>query len=143
VSFDSIADDVAAMTVELASTGPRPAVARVGSFGELPAAVATPLALVISELLQNAVEHGFAGRQGEGGGRLEMRVSRGPRGLDLVVADDGAGLPSDFGMERSPRLGLQIVRALVVGELQGTLGLRPGPGGGTEAVLAIPNSVLS
>ncbi|MGZ4666381.1 MAG: ATP-binding protein, partial [Frankiaceae bacterium] len=57
-------------------------------------------------------------------------------GLELVVADDGTGLPADFAPERSTRLGLQIVRALVVGELGGTFALRRA-GRGTEAVVAL------
>jgi two-component sensor histidine kinase len=56
----------------------------------------------------------------------------------MVVADDGAGLPADFTPERSTRLGLQIVRALVVGELGGTFALRRAPKRGTEAVVALP-----
>jgi two-component sensor histidine kinase len=138
VAFDAIADQLGVMTAELATTGRHAHVRRTGSFGVLPATVATPLALVLSELLQNAVEHAFAG---EGGG-LEMRIRRDAGGLELVVADDGAGLPADFALEHSPRLGLQIVRTLVVGEMRGTLALRPGPTGGTEAVVAIPAASL-
>jgi two-component sensor histidine kinase len=54
------------------------------------------------------------------------------------VADDGRGLPAEFSLEDSQRLGLQIVRTLVTGELGGTLELRPRQGGGTEAVLVVP-----
>jgi len=138
VAFDSIADDVTSMTVELATTGSRPAVTRVGSFGVLPAQVATPLALVISELLQNVCEHAFGGA----GGTVTITADRNRRGLEVVVADDGAGLPPDFGMESSKRLGLQIVRTLVVSDMQGTFAIRPRPGGGTEAVVAIPAGAL-
>ena len=51
---------------------------------------------------------------------------------------DGRGLPPDFGSENSDRLGLQIVRTLVAGELRGTITLHPGRDGGTEAVLVVP-----
>ena len=54
------------------------------------------------------------------------------------MVDDGAGLPEGFDLEASPRLGLQIVRTLVVGELSGAINLRPREGGGTEAVLDLP-----
>ena len=57
----------------------------------------------------------------------------------MRVADTGKGLPPDFSLEDSQRLGLQIVRTLVTGELGGTLELRPRPGGGTEAVLDVPS----
>jgi len=134
VAFDAIADQLASMTVELGTTEPRARVTRVGSFGVLPAEIATPLALVLSELLQNALEHAFERE----GGSLEVRVRREPTVLEVVVADDGGGLPDNFALDASPRLGLQIVRALVVGEMRGTLALRPGPGGGTEAIVAVP-----
>ena len=121
-----------------------------GSFGVLPAQVATPLAMVLTELVQNAVEHGL----GAGGGVITVdaavtvdteRAGRGraadaepPTRLRVVVGDDGGGLPAGFDLEASPRLGLQIVRTLVVGELGGSIQLRPGRAGGTEAVLDLP-----
>jgi two-component sensor histidine kinase len=138
VAFDQVADQVAATVLELASTGQRGRVRREGSFGELPATVATPLALVLSELLQNAVEHAYAGS----GGDLLVTVRRTSAGLEMSVADDGAGLPADFALEGSTRLGLQIVRALVVGEMRGTIVLRPAMPRGTEAVVAVPASQL-
>ena len=139
VEFDGICDQMAATVLDLAATGDRPArVRRLGSFGTIPGEVATPLALVLSELLQNAVEHAYAGN----GGELELRVSRASGGIDVIVADDGAGLPADFALEGSTRLGLQIVRSLVVGELRGTIALRPRLPNGTEAVVSVPASRL-
>jgi two-component sensor histidine kinase len=135
VSFDAVADELIAMTLDVVATRERPVTSRTGSFGHLPGGVATPLALVLTELIQNAVEHAFDGS----GGRIEVRVRRPERGgLELVVADDGTGLPADFAPERNTRLGLQIVRALVVGEMGGTFALRRAPGRGTEAVVALP-----
>ena len=58
--------------------------------------------------------------------------------LHVSVADNGRGLPPGFDAERASRLGLQIVRALVTGELRGTIELRAGANGGTEAVLVVP-----
>jgi two-component sensor histidine kinase len=131
VDFDAVADQLAAMTVDVAAMGSRATVERQGAFGILPGTLATPLALVLSELMQNAVEHGAAGA-------IRLSVSRRGNQLDLVVADDGAGLPADFNLEKAQGLGLQIVRTLVVGEMRGTLALRPGTQGGTEAAVAIP-----
>jgi two-component sensor histidine kinase len=145
VAFDSIADELVSMTVDVAATGPRPAIRRTGDFGVLPGRVATPLALVLSELLQNSVEHAFDGgnRDGvDGAAAIEVRVRRDERGLQVIVADNGAGLPADFAPERSQRLGLQIVRSLVVGELRGTFVLRPAGDRGTEAVVAVPAEAL-
>jgi two-component sensor histidine kinase len=134
VPFDEIADQLTSVTVDLASTGGRATTRREGSFGQLPGTLATPLALVLSELLQNAVEHAFDGSNG----KITIRVRRGAERLDVVVSDDGAGLPADFQLEHSPRLGLQIVRQLVLGEMQGAIRLQAGAGGGTEALLSIP-----
>jgi two-component system, sensor histidine kinase PdtaS len=100
----------------------------------LPAAVATPLAMVLTELLQNALEHGLS----EQGGMLEVAVSRMDERLSVVVADDGRGFPADFDVDSATSLGLEIVRTLIVGELGGRLRYRPRPGGGTEVMLDIP-----
>ncbi len=132
VDFDDVADQLAAMTVDVAATGSRASVQREGSFGILPGTLATPLALVLSELLQNAVEHGAASS-------IHLAVSRRDQQLDMVVADNGRGLPTGFSLEKASGLGLQIVRTLVVGEMRGTLALRPASGSGTEAAVAIPD----
>jgi two-component sensor histidine kinase len=132
VEFDDIADRVIAMTAEVALA--QVAIKRVGSFGVLPAAVATPIAMVLTELLQNAVEHGFA----HSSGNVQVLVSRDADRLEFTVADDGKGLPEDFDLEATGSLGLQIVRTLVVGELSGRLGVARRDSGGTEVNLSIP-----
>ncbi|MEN3539731.1 PAS domain-containing sensor histidine kinase [Microbispora sp. ZYX-F-249] len=132
VEFDDIADRVIAMTAEVALA--QVAIKRVGSFGVLPAAVATPIAMVLTELLQNAVEHGFA----HCSGNVQVVVSRDADRLEFAVADDGKGLPEDFDLEATGSLGLQIVRTLVVGELSGRLSVAGREGGGTEVRLSIP-----
>lgn len=138
VLFDGISDQMSSMVLDLAATGGRPArVRRVGTFGVLPSEVATPLALVLSELLQNAIEHAYAGE----GGELEIRVTRGA-GLEMTVADKGRGLPPGFVLEEAGGLGLQIVRTLVMGELRGTIALRPGEPEGTEAIVTVPSARL-
>src|SRR3954451_6349434 len=62
MSFDEVADRVLSMVAEV--TDSPVVVKRVGSFGVLPAEVATPLAMVLSELVHNAVEHGYDAGQG-------------------------------------------------------------------------------
>ncbi|MCW2606287.1 MAG: putative signal transduction histidine kinase [Frankiales bacterium] len=140
VAFDEVADRVLAMCAEVATPESEVRVVRDGSFGVLAAEVATPLAMVLTELVQNAVEHAFpadpAGRATAG--TVRVRAARREGGLDVVVVDDGAGLPAGFDLAGSPRLGLQIVRTLVEGELRGRLALRPARGAGTEAVLDVP-----
>ena len=60
----------------------------------------------------------------------------GPK-LAVSVIDDGAGLPPGFDPTRSDRLGLQIVRTLVEGELGGSLSLRRRAEGGTVAAIDV------
>ncbi len=146
VEFDTIVDRVASMAGEVAAAESKVRIRREGSFGVLPAEVATPLVMVVGELLQNAAEHAYPpGESGE----VVVAARRRRKHLDVVVSDAGSGLPEGFDLVHSDRLGLQIVRTLVTGELRGTIEIRPrqrqqadglqrAGGTGTEAVLAIP-----
>jgi two-component sensor histidine kinase len=133
MSFDEVADRVLSMVAEMTDTPV--AVVRVGSFGVLPAEVATPLAMVLSELVHNAVEHGYAHGTP---GRVEVIVGcASDERLHVEVVDDGCGLPADFVMADSDRLGLQIVRTLVESELGGQLIVSRRPTGGTSAAIDV------
>jgi two-component sensor histidine kinase len=134
VHFDEIADRIVVMVTDVAAPeGVR--LARRGTFGVLPAEVATPLAMAVTELLQNAVEHGY-GEEGREG-LVELVADRRETGLHLEVLDDGSGLPEGFNAAESDRLGLQIVRTLVETELGGHLTLGPRPTGGTAATIDV------
>jgi two-component sensor histidine kinase len=109
---------------------------RVGDLGVLDADRATALIMVITELVQNAIEHAFDGTKQQG--CVTIRAERSARWLDVVVHDDGRGLPDGFSLEKSDRLGLQIVRTLVSAELDGSLGMHDVPTGGTDVVLRVP-----
>jgi two-component sensor histidine kinase len=135
VDFDKIADRVASMVGEVAAPETEVTLRREGSFGVLPAEVATALVMVVTELLQNAVEHAFGPADA---GEVVLTAHRWRGMLHVTVRDTGSGLPDGFDLEASERLGLQIVRTLVTGELGGTLEIRPRSGGGTEAVLVLP-----
>jgi two-component sensor histidine kinase len=84
---------------------------------------ATALALVFSELLQNALEHG--------GDSVQIELAQRNGEVVLSIADDGSGIPADAG-----GTGLSIVQALVRDELQGRLDLRSE--GGTRAEVVFP-----
>jgi two-component sensor histidine kinase len=110
-------DDVTAKLLDLArdtaasTVSPRaPTVVQSGSFGTLPAVIATPLAMVLSELLLNAAEHAQAAR-------IELSIDRDGPVLRVAVRDDGRG----FDAEQVNGLGLQIVRTLVAEQLGGSL----------------------
>lgn len=79
-----------------------------GSTGAVRADLATPLAVTLTELLQNAVEHAFAGRSS---GNVAIGLERNDSELRLVVHDDGVGMKHD--PAAGSRLGLQIVRSLI------------------------------
>ncbi len=109
---------------------------RVGELGVLDADRATALIMVITELVQNAIEHAFDRSSQQG--CVTIRAERSARWLDVVVHDDGRGLPEGFSLEKSDRLGLQIVRTLVSAELDGSLGMHEVSSGGTDVVLRVP-----
>ncbi len=135
VEFDGIVDRVATAAAEVTATEAQVTMRRDGTFGVLPAEIATPLVMVLNELLINAMEHAFEkGDKGE----VVVRIQRSRKELTVVVADTGRGLPDGFDLAGSDRLGLQIVRTLATGELGGSIALRAGATGGTEAVLSLP-----
>ncbi|MEI6621052.1 MAG: histidine kinase N-terminal domain-containing protein [Actinomycetes bacterium] len=127
-NFDEVADRIVALTRDLAGGSQ---VRRVGSAGRLPADVVTPLAMVLAELLANAVQHGLAGAAGD----VTLRLSRTGRRVIAEVSDDGVGLPDGFDPAESTGLGLRIVRTLVAEELSGAVTWEPNTPHGTRAVV--------
>jgi len=111
-----------------------------GGLGEVPADVATPLAVVLAELVQNAIEHAFLDFEADGEGdgaapvtdaddrdhtgtiRVDLQAEGGL--LRVEVLDDGSGLPDGFDIDESQSLGLSIVRDLVRTQLDGTITMR-------------------
>jgi two-component sensor histidine kinase len=109
-----------------------------GDPGELRAEVATPLALVLTELLQNALEHGFpAEGYADRPEPARVVVSLANDGTKLLVrvADNGVGLPPNFTLE-GPTLGLTIVRTLVTTDLDGVIAMDSD--GGTVVEVRVP-----
>ena len=129
-----------------------------GDLGEVAADVATPLALTVAELLQNAVEHAFDPEggssdgvdvlEGAGGaagyapvGHVDLTLAPSDGALTVEVRDDGLGLPEGFDIEKTTSLGLSIVRNLVVSQLEGTISMAELPaaeGGGTRVAISVP-----
>jgi len=136
VDFDRVASRVVEMVQEGFGVPERPMRFRVeGSAGDLPSEIATPLALILVELIQNAVEHAA----GEEGTLLAvtLEMARTPERVRIAVSDDGTGLPSGFTLDGHANLGLQIVRTLVESELGGEItvgGAQPG----TRVDIAVP-----
>lgn len=132
VNFDVVFDRVLSLAAEVASlhsTTVHPV--KHGTFGELPSEYATPLALALTEIVTNAVEHGLAGREGE----VSILANRSSERLEVEVIDNGTGLP---GGTVGDGLGTQIVRTLIEGELGGKIDWAPHEHGGTRVVIDVP-----
>jgi two-component system, sensor histidine kinase PdtaS len=90
--------------------------------------------MVLTEILQNSVEHAF----GDDHGKIVVTAQQLVGRLHVTVEDDGAGLPEGFDLDTSTSLGLSIVRTLVESELDGILEMGAGTGGGTRVSLDLP-----
>jgi two-component system, sensor histidine kinase PdtaS len=144
VDFGEVAARALSVLVEVARPGGSIRTVHDGRFGRLRAEDATALSLVLTELVQNAAEHGLAGRDGQ----VTVTAERSGEGLpdqdrlEVLVRDDGVGfdaaaVPEDGSASGVPTiggLGSQIVRALVA-ELRGTIVWRSRAGAGTEVQL--------
>lgn len=144
VDFDEVTDRLGRMVTDMSVVGGAVRVVRRGSFGVLASETATPLAMVITETLQNAVEHGYpepGHPESAAQGTIELAV-RADRGrLTVTITDDGRGLPEGFDLAASTSLGLSIVRTLVESELGGTLEMgSSGDGSGTRVRISLPLS---
>lgn len=154
VPFADIISSLVRMAEDSVISG-RPVEIKVaGDLGEVSADVATPLAVVLAELLQNAVEHAFgdAGDEhlpvgehlGAGGrsvpsrppGHVTVQLANDGYGLTIEVRDDGRGLPAGFDVEATNSLGLSIVRDLVTSQLGGLITMRNE--GGTVVDIDVP-----
>jgi two-component system, sensor histidine kinase PdtaS len=97
-------------------------------FGEsmpLPSRAATALTLVVNELVQNALEHAFVGREN---GRIEVSLGRSNAELIVIVRDNGVG----FSAHHKRGLGLEIAETLVAEDLRGKIKFNQVSTGGTE-----------
>ena len=133
VAFDDVLDRLITHALELSPRMGELNIARTGELGSLDPRIATPLSLVVTELIHNALEHGLA----ESGANLTVEVSRLEDAAQIIIFDDGVGLPDGFTILESANLGLQIVRTLTENELKGTIKLIR-TNRGTEAQLNFP-----
>ena len=133
VAFDEVLTNLITHALELSPRMGELTIQRRGELGSLESRVATPLSLVITELMHNALEHGLAER----GSTLSIGLQRYSNECVVTVVDDGVGLPEDFDLATSSHLGLQIVRTLTENELKGVLTLISTQSG-TVATLRFP-----
>lgn len=107
-----------------------------GQAGFAGAQQASNLALVVAEIVHNAIEHGLEQRDE---GRVDVYLARGESSLMVRIEDDGWGLPYGFSLQNSSSMGLTLVRTLVEDGLLGTVRCGAGANGqGTRFVLIVP-----
>jgi len=134
VEFDDVMDRLLRHVGDVAASRGKVNARRSGTFGEVSAASATSLSLVLTELCQNAIEHGFQ----SGSGDVVVTPMRKGSTLRIEVTDNGIGLPDDFDPANTSSLGLSIVETLV-SDLHGQFELGPNPDGpGARAVVEVP-----
>ncbi|WLP89857.1 sensor histidine kinase [Gordonia sp. NB41Y] len=137
VDIDEAVDRLVPMLVDVAS-GESPITVRHNDrIGVLASDRAMPLVMVLTELIQNAIEHGFAEPKPDA--RIDIEADRDVRRLRIALRDNGSGLPEGFDLASSNQLGLRIVQTLVSIELSGEVTAGPNPAGpGTEVLVTIP-----
>ena len=126
IDFDAVLDRILAVERDLAAAfSPGVEISRQGSVGTVDTEIATPLAMAVSEIVHNAVEHAAATL-------ISVMPTRDRHSMRVEVADDGRGLSDPV----TEGLGLQIVRSLVEQDLRGTLSMTSDEG--CHVVIVVP-----
>ena len=133
VAFDEVLTSLVTHSLELSPRMGQLKIERIGKIGSLESRLATPLSLVVTELIHNALEHGLA----TSGTQLRIELQRYSNEGLVTISDDGVGLPDGFNLATSANLGLQIVLTLTENELNGDLKLESSEKG-TQAKLRFP-----
>jgi two-component sensor histidine kinase len=144
VDFDAIVRPLVRMVEEGLTSPDRPVRFEIrGGAGPIGSPAATSLAVVLTELLQNVMDHAYPPgtlRPGEEG-EVTVELSHDQHTVQIVVRDDGVGPVATLEELGASSLGLSIVRGLV-SDLHGTIEFGPsgGPPGrlGTRVVVSAP-----
>ena len=133
VDFDDVIDRLLHLARDLApahSPDVMPEILRTGSVGMIKTDIAGPLAMAVSEVVQNAIEHAHAQS-------ISVRPARWDHRVVVHVVDDGVGIGDDT----AEGLGLQIVRMLVEEDLRGSVTIEARHDGGTSFEMAVPETL--
>ena len=118
ISVKQITESILAATKQsLIAPNKRIAMSVEGPDILLASSQATSLALILNELVQNALEHGFG--EGFDEGTILIALLETPREVELSVTNDGNLVPAEFDLRQADSLGLQIVQSLARGDLHG------------------------
>ena len=146
VAFDEIVRSIVAMVDDAVLSAHPVEITVNGGLGVLSTDIATPLAVVLAELLTNAVEHAFTdfgGPHNEDVGIVVVNLTARDGEAVAEIRDNGRGLPPSFSLEVTTSLGLSIVRDLVRSQLGGTIEMRTLgalDGGGTYVQVRVPTT---
>jgi two-component sensor histidine kinase len=92
---------------------------------------AVPCGLIINELLSNALKHAFVNNDP---GKISVSLARYEQGAyELIVSDNGSGLPKGFDIDKASSLGLRLVKGLVERQLKGHMKVESN--GGTKVTI--------
>ena len=149
VDFAEIARGIVRMLDEI--TGEPISVKLIGDSGRVPSATATPLAVVVNELIQNAADHAFPKADlatlPKEANRVEVRLNREGDHLTVEVVDNGVGLQATLPAGDRPGLGMSIVTSLVESELSGEMTTEPSapgeprPGNRVRISMTVPEII--
>jgi two-component sensor histidine kinase len=95
---------------------------------------AVTLGLIANELLLNALKHGFDGRCG---GKLTVELHAGNPN-QMIVSDDGSGLPAGFDAKENSGLGFELVLGMTR-QIRGETKIENDPAGGTRTTIFFPS----
>ena len=132
VNFDEVFDRILMLATEVASSLNTSIKTLIdGKFGQLRSEIATPLAVALTEIVTNAVEHGLSDRSGV----VAVNAERKQKQLLITVSDNGKGLTDG---KVGAGLGTQIIRTLIEGELRGSIHWSSPNEGGARVAISVP-----
>lgn len=136
IPFDEVINQVIALVTDASSTieNEKPiSIERQGEFGDLPAEIATPIAMAVVEILQNAIEHGRPTVE-----PVQINATKSGGQIRITITDGGPGIEKGIDVFATDQLGLQIVRTLIVDELGGGLTISANSPTGVKAEIVAP-----
>jgi two-component sensor histidine kinase len=136
IPFDEVISQVIALVTDSSVTveNEKPiSIELQGEFGELPAEIATPLAMAVVEILQNAIEHGRPTLE-----PVQINATKSGGQIRITITDGGPGIEKGRDVFATDQLGLQIVRTLIVDELGGGLTISANSPTGVKAEIVAP-----
>ena len=140
LAFIEIVRPLIQLTQESLQSSDRPMRFEVrGDAGRLPAPIATPLSVVILELLQNVVDHAFGDSRRDGVVRVFLQRDSEDDALHIRVIDNGVGVTPEFDIAQATGLGLSIVRRIIERH-RGDIHAEGRPGEGATFVIRLPQT---